>query len=224
MPSERDLKRLADMVNRMGAVLTDLSATETAAVHALPGARMPTEPTPHPQAAAPEPTTNAVIEPQASAAAAAVEPAEPQPVARPTHLPRAVCMVGLAPATVPGLVEGLRERGYDVREFAEATALLDFLAHAIPGALLVDARKLRVMARVAVQYAGMGLGGDRMPAVLAVSPDGDLGHRLLAMRAGAAALFSAPVDSLRVIGTAFGQVATAGELIAALAPAVQRRA
>jgi EAL domain-containing protein (putative c-di-GMP-specific phosphodiesterase class I)/DNA-binding response OmpR family regulator len=200
VPSERDLKRLADMVNRMGAVLTDLSATEIAAVHALPGARMPTEPTPHPQAAAPEPTPNAVIEPHASAAAATAETAEPQPVGRPTHLPRAVCMVGLAPATVPGLVEGLRERGYDVREFAEATALLDFLAHAIPGALLVDARKLRVMARVAVQYAGMGLGGDRMPAVLAVSPDGDLGHRLLAMRAGAAALFSAPVDSLRVIG------------------------
>ncbi|HSM99479.1 MAG TPA: EAL domain-containing protein, partial [Rudaea sp.] len=95
---------------------------------------------------------------------------------------------------------GLRERGYDVREFAEPSTLPDFLAHAIPGALLVDARKLRIMARVAVQYAELGLSGERMPAVLAVSPDGDLGHRLLAMRAGAAALFSAPVDSLRVIG------------------------
>jgi EAL domain-containing protein (putative c-di-GMP-specific phosphodiesterase class I)/DNA-binding response OmpR family regulator len=199
-PNRKAMDRLAEMVNRMGAVLTDLSATETAAVHALPGARAPAEPAPQPEATALESTANAAIEPQASAAGEASEPVEAEPAARPTHLPRAVCLVGIVPATVPGLAEGLRERGYDVREFAEPSALLDFLAHAIPGALLVDARKLRVMARVAVQYAGMGLGGERLPAVLAISPDGDLGHRLLAMRAGAAALFSAPVDSLRVIG------------------------
>ena len=200
VPNARDLVRLADMVNRMGAVLTDLSATETAAVHALPGARVPAEPEPQLVVAVPGPTPSVVTEPQASVAAESTQAAEPRSTARPTHLPRAVCLVGIAPATVPGLVEGLRERGYDVREFAEPSTLPDFLAHAIPGALLVDARKLRIMARVAVQYAELGLSGERMPAVLAVSPDGDLGHRLLAMRAGAAALFSAPVDSLRVIG------------------------
>jgi len=200
VPNERDLGRLADMVNRMGAVLTDLSATETAAVHALPGARAAVEPVAQPEAATPDPAPHAVIEPQASASVETMEPTGPEPAARPTHLPRAVCLVGIAPTVVPGLVEGLRERGYDVREFPEPAALLDFLAHALPGALLVDARKLRIMARVAVQYASMGLSGERMPAVLALSPDGDLGHRLLAMRAGAAALFSAPVDSLRVIG------------------------
>ncbi|MDE1885562.1 MAG: EAL domain-containing protein [Xanthomonadaceae bacterium] len=197
-PNAKALGKLAEMVNRLGAVLTDLSATETAAVHALPGARAPVEPVPSPAAAEPEPPAHAETGTPASAAVASEDPAEPS--TRPTHLPRAVCLIGIAAATVPGLAEGLRERGYDVREFDEAPALLDFLAHAIPGALLVDARKLRVMARVAVQYAGMGLTGERMPAVLAVSPDGDLGHRLLAMRAGAAALFSAPVDSLRVIG------------------------
>ena len=200
VPNERDLGRLADMVNRMGAVLTDLSATEIAAVHALPGARVSAEPVAQPEAAALDPAPHAVIQTQATAAAEAMEPTDPEPTARPTHLPRAVCLVGTAPTAVPGLVEGLRERGYDVREFAEPSVLLDFLAHAIPGALLVDARKLRVMARVAVQYASMGLSAERMPAMLAVSPDGDIGHRLLAMRAGAAALFSAPVDSLRVIG------------------------
>ena len=203
VPNERDLARLADMVNRMGAVLTDLSATETAAVHALPTARAPNTESPvsvdldvgaKPVDAAPAaaeiPTTSPVTESAPTTSAAA----------RPTQLPRTVCLVGIAPATVPGLVAGLRERGYDVREFAEPSSLLDFLAHAVPGALLLDARKLRIMSRVAVQYAGMGLSGERLPAVLAVSADGDLGHRLLAMRAGAAALFSAPVDSLRVIG------------------------
>lgn len=198
-PNAKALDQLAGMVNRLGAILTDLSATETAAVHALPAARAPAaEPAAPPGAVEPEPP-HAETQPP-SALIQAQEPVEPEPVARPTHLPRAVCLVGIAAATVPGLIEGLRERGYDVREFTEAAALLDFLAHAIPGALLVDARKLRIMTRVAVQYAGMGLSGERMPAVLAVSPDGDLGHRLLAMRAGAAALFAAPVDSLRVIG------------------------
>jgi EAL domain-containing protein (putative c-di-GMP-specific phosphodiesterase class I)/DNA-binding response OmpR family regulator len=108
--------------------------------------------------------------------------------------------VGIAADTVPGLTEGLGERGYDVREFVDGEALLGFLGHAIPGALLLDARKLRVVARIAQLYAGMGLKEERMPAVIAISRDGDLGHRLLAMRAGASALFSAPVDSLRVIG------------------------
>ena len=38
-PNARDLDKLADMVNRLGAVLTDLSDTATAAVHSLPSAR-----------------------------------------------------------------------------------------------------------------------------------------------------------------------------------------
>ncbi|MGH8041491.1 MAG: EAL domain-containing protein [Rudaea sp.] len=206
-PNPKDMNRLAEMVNRMGAVLTDLSATETAEVHALPAARL--QPGPGLAAATsatgePEPLVPRVVQaapagvPQESVTIESSTPADAS--VRPTPLPRTVCLAGLAPASVPGLAAGLRERGYDVREFADTASLLEFLAHAIPGALLLDARKLRIMARAAVQYAGMGLSGERMPAVLAISPDGDLGHRLLAMRAGAAALFSTPVDSLRVIG------------------------
>ncbi|MBS0556639.1 MAG: EAL domain-containing protein [Proteobacteria bacterium] len=188
-PNARDLQRLADMVNRLGAVLTDLSATQTAAVHPLPGSRAPEPAVPEREA-----STQAAIAIEPSAASAA------HATPRPTPLPRAVCLVGLDPAAVPGLADGLRERGYDVREFEHGQALLDFLGHAIPGALIVDARLLRMMARMAVLYAGLGVSGERLPTVLAVSPNGDLGHRLLAMRAGATALFGAPVDSLRVIG------------------------
>lgn len=207
VPNERDLARLADMVNRLGAVLTDLSATETAAVHALPSAHVQAESparvddTGMPGAPTPKQADAGVDAADAAHAATDAE-APPAAAAEPriTRLPRTICITGIAADAVPGLAAGLRERGYDAREFADPTVLLDFLAHAIPGALILDARKLRIMARVSVQYAGMGLGGERLPAVLAISPDGDLGHRLLAMRAGAAALFSAPIDCLRVIG------------------------
>lgn len=225
LPNERNLARLADMVNRLGNVLTDLSATATAAVHTLPNARiLPATP---PVVAAPKPEPKAEkaevaaapaparVVPTTAEVRAAAEPLpeppkSPEPAAdaapppsqavRPTRLPRAVCLVGLAPTSVPGLAAGLIERGYDVREFADGEALLSFLGHAIPGALLLDARKLRIMARVGVLYTQLGLGDERLPAVVAISADGDLGHRLLAMRAGASALFSTPVDSLRVVG------------------------
>lgn len=232
VPAQKDLARLADMVNRLGFVLTDLSATATAEVHALPTARAAAE---IPQPAVVEPAAPEAVEPalpavtpsaietpppvdafdaiadeifnpasstEAPAAppAPAEEPNAPAAPAamRPTPLPRAVCVVGIAAGTVPGLAAGLGERGYDVREFPDDDTLLRFLAHAIPGALLLDTRKLRVIPRIAQQYANLGLTSERMPAVIAISPDGDLGHRLLAMRAGASALFSAPVDSLRV--------------------------
>jgi PleD family two-component response regulator len=226
VPAPKDLTKLADMVNRLGFVLTDLSATATAAVHALPSARAAPEipsvvvSQPETPAAEPaavdaqaqstalqteplgEPTIAAEIASAPQVAPPAREPEAPAPrtSARPTRLPRAVCVVGIATATVPGLAEGLSERGYDVREFADDESLLTFLAHAVPGALLVDVRKLRLTARIAQLYANLGLREERLPAVIAVSSDGDLGHRLLAMRAGANALFSAPVDSLRVIG------------------------
>ncbi len=233
VPNERDLNRLADMVNRLGSVLTDLSATATADVHALPNMRIlpaapQTQPPPSEEARPdiPEPLQpmtqlDRIDLTPAEMQLAEVQPADAPPAdaqevaalpesgnavaefsqaARPTRLPRAVCLVGLAPNSVPGLAAGLSERGYDVREFADGEALLNFLGHAIPGALLLDARKLRIMARVGVLYSQLGLNEERLPAVVAISQDGDLGHRLLAMRAGASALFSTPIDSLRVVG------------------------
>lgn len=213
MPNERDLARLADMVNRLGAVLTDLSDTATAQIHPLRGTRADSDHENDDSAAEGGMTDAGTLDPENPDPAAPTQDASAstqlhapsssvaiRPDARPTHLPRAVCMVGFNAEVAPGLISGLRERGYDPREFVDADALLDFLAHAIPGALLLDARKLRIMSRIAVLYSQQGLGDERLPAVIAISPDGDLGHRLLAMRCGAAALFSAPLDSLRVIG------------------------
>ncbi|MEP6484501.1 MAG: EAL domain-containing protein [Rudaea sp.] len=217
-PNERDLDKLANMVNRLGAVLTDLSETATAAVHSLPIGRS------HPQAMpvhhAEPPIESPPLDVQPADEFEAIElstatlhtadqtpaifveplpPPAPIENARPTRLPRAVCVLGLGVNAVPGLRASLIERGYDVREFTEQETLLGFLGNAVPGALLVDARKLRVMSRIAVMYTAKNFADERMPALIAISPDGDLGHRLLAMRAGASALFGAPVDSLRVV-------------------------
>jgi len=186
-------------------VLTGLSATATADVHTLPHARnaAPVAPAAGELVpATPEPSPAPALLPAGGDVPAAPARAPDEEV-RPTPLPRAVCLVGLAANSVPGLAAGLAERGYDVREFADGESLLSFLAHAVPGALLLDARKLRIMSRVSVLYGQVGITGDRIPAVIAISPDGDLGHRLLAMRAGASALFSTPVDSLRVVGKVY---------------------
>ncbi len=234
-PSARDLERLADMVNRLGAVLSDLSDTATAAVHSLPAHRAAanaSRTTPEPEFVPPEaplpekveatepgeswlsneldlseadlapaaPVDEIVLQTGAEAIAPPTVIAQP-PIeqTRPVRLPRTVCLVGLGTSSVPGLRASLIERGYDVREFPDGEKLIDFLGHAVPGALLVDARKLRVMSRVGVLFNGANFIDERMPALIAISPDGDLGHRLLAMRAGASALFGAPVDSLRVV-------------------------
>jgi diguanylate cyclase (GGDEF)-like protein len=234
-PNARDLDKLADMVNRLGAVLTDLSDTATAAVHSLPSARAANPPinpardsieeithaevaepvvqesnvTSHPDVAIPEVVPEEISSentPEIILSTATLDDASPAPSpappesVKPTRLPRAVCVLGLGANSVPGLKASLIERGYDVREFAESEALVGFLTHAVPGALLVDARKLRVMARIAVLFNSPNFSDERLPALIAISPDGDLGHRLLAMRAGASALFGAPVDSLRVVG------------------------
>ncbi|HEX4479907.1 MAG TPA: EAL domain-containing protein [Rudaea sp.] len=295
IPSPRNLANLADMVNRLGAVLTDLSATATAAVHTLPS-RSPPQPLPiqetrsnvaaitrdgevmastqanavplepsEPPSDDIEENTEIVLESapldeaplermdEVEVVARAEEPAFEQPAqiaapitlelapvdepntapeiiraapeiaesvttlmrafapptpmtsaptekTRPTRLPRAVCILGLGASAVPGLRASLGERGYDVREFAEGEQLVDFMTHVVPGALLVDARKLRVMSRINVLFNAESFADERMPALIAISSDGDLGHRLLAMRAGASAMFGAPVDSMRVVG------------------------
>ncbi len=210
IPNECDLARLADMVNALDVVLTNLSDTETADIHSLPRARAETKsqaPTPTAQVERPIQGTSSSAQPPvvgatatdqnfASVSTEGGDAGVSNAVGAPVRLPRAVCLVGLDSHLVPGLAVALSERGYDVREFSHGEALLDFLKHATPGALILEARKLHVMTRILMTHGNQGETG---PALIVISPDGDLGHRLLAMRAGASALFGAPVDSLRVI-------------------------
>lgn len=251
VPNTRDLRRLAEMVEALGADLTDLSATTKAAVHTLPSARIsaeipivrPAQTAPAPVIAMPEappaaekppaqidnfipPTSEPRpdrtpvalpdmpgLESLAAIATAAQERPMPAPAAlkplAPTEplstgdglmrLPRTIALHGIDDSVAPGLLSALRERGFDTRVTIQPDELLTFLENAIPGALILDARKLRVYGRVRAIYDKLAADGEALPSLIVVSPDADLGHRLLAMRAGAAGFFQAPVDSLRVL-------------------------
>lgn len=237
-PNARDLARLADMVQALGADLTELSATETAAVHTLPSRISGEIPIVRPSrvsgeipvvkssrvsaeipvvrssrvsaeipvvAPAPEPAPAAAAETPAPVRPAEAKPPRtsaddlPVPAENLMRLPRTIALFGVDDTTAPGLVAALGERGFDARTHADAQSLLEFLAGAVPGALVFDARKLRVFGRVRALYEQLAHAGDMLPSLVVLAPDNDLGHRLLAMRAGAAAFFQAPVDSLRVL-------------------------
>ena len=239
LPNARDLKRLAEMVEALGADLTDLSATTKAAVHTLPSARISAEipvvrpsqtastvPAPAPvvqmaKPAIPEPTpvaekpapavTAEATPPQTTTGAAADVPmptllrslASSEPLTSGgdslMRLPRTIALYGIDDSVAPGLLSALRERGFDTRNTSQPEDLLNFLKNAIPGALILDARKLRIYGRVRAIYDKLVADGEALPSLIVVSPDADLGHRLLAMRAGAAGFFQSPVDSLRVL-------------------------
>lgn len=261
VPNARDLQRLAEMVEALGADLTDLSATTKAAVHTLPSARIsaeipvvrsavpaattapapPTQPAPAAAGAAENPAVtppapaipvveaeiaakrNAALEAKPDApsrpapsqqAAAALLDESPTDVGLPPRqtasamltsadtlmrLPRTIALHSIDDSIAPGLLSALRERGFDTRVTTQPDDLLTFLENAIPGALILDARKLRIYGRVRAIYDKLAAEGEALPSLIVVSPDADLGHRLLAMRAGAAGFFQAPVDSLRVL-------------------------
>lgn len=238
LPNARDLKRLAEMVEALGADLTDLSATTKAAVHTLPSARISAEipivrpsqatstapapapvvqmakppiPEPTPAAEKPVPAVAAEATPPRTSTGTAdapmpallrsLTPSEPLTSGGDSlmRLPRTIALYGIDDSVAPGLLSALRERGFDTRNASQPEDLLNFLENAIPGALILDARKLRIYGRVRAIYDKLVADGEALPSLIVVSPDADLGHRLLAMRAGAAGFFQAPVDSLRVL-------------------------
>ena len=180
VPNESSLENLASMVNTLGSALSRLSGSTTADVRSLHGELV-----------------------EAVGAEAADFPLEDDAVPAnqdPTWLPRATCLLGETVRAAPGLASALRERDYQVNEFEDIEGLLEFLAVARPAALLLDTRALSQLGRI---RARLDEGNQNVlraqPALLVFSPRGDLGDRLLAMRAGAAGLFSLPFDSLRVI-------------------------
>lgn len=172
VPNEHALEQLAGMVNALGEALSELSGSVSAEVRSLH--REPND------------------EPIAPLQQAAT-------VSAPSQQPRSVCLLGETVRSVPALMSALRERGYQAHEFADIDALHLYLNVAVPGGLLLDARMLRHLGSIRARLAGKNGDVQAMPPLLVVSPSGDLGDRLLAMRAGAAALFSAPLDSLRMI-------------------------
>ncbi len=139
--------------------------------------------------AAPAPPAAAVL-PLASAAACPGRPAE----ARST-----ICILGIGESTIAGLGEMLAERGYQVRHFADVDGLTDYLRQARPGALIIDALRLRGLPRVRDALGEHAPGAALGPVLIVTCTSRDLSQRLLAMRGGAAAFFSAPLDAYRIV-------------------------
>ena len=123
----------------------------------------------------------------------------------PTPPPRAqeargtVCVFGVSDALCPGLSGSLAEHGYSVRHFAEIEGLLGWLRQARPGVLMIDAPRLRNLPQLIAALGDAAPATLLGPALIVLSTAADLTHRLLAMRAGAAAYFGAPLDSYRIV-------------------------
>jgi DNA-binding response OmpR family regulator/EAL domain-containing protein (putative c-di-GMP-specific phosphodiesterase class I) len=105
-----------------------------------------------------------------------------------------LCLLGVGDKLAPGLQSALGERGYDIKHFGDAIGLREFLNLTVPGAVVMTAQQLRALPALIARWRD----APSPPAVVVLSPDRDLTHRLLALRAGAAAFFATPLDSYRI--------------------------
>ena len=105
-----------------------------------------------------------------------------------------LCLLGVGDKLAPGLQSALGERGYDLKLFGDAIGLREFLNITVPGAVVMTAQQLRALPALIARWRD----APSPPAVVVLSPDRDLTHRLLALRAGAAAFFATPLDSYRI--------------------------
>lgn len=118
---------------------------------------------------------------------------------QPADARNAVCLLDVTDALAPGLTASLTERGYQVRHFAETGDLEAYLEGARPGVLILNAPRLRALPRLVAKLGEAQIGTAMGPALIVLSGNRDLTHRLLAMRAGATAFFGAPLDSYKIV-------------------------
>ena len=110
-----------------------------------------------------------------------------------------VCFLGVDESVVPGIVTALAERGFEAATFKDATDLVADLGRARPGALVLEAVRLRALPRINQALGKHPIGSPDGPALVVLSARRDLTERLLAMRAGATAFFQAPLDAYRIV-------------------------
>ncbi len=107
----------------------------------------------------------------------------------------AICLIGINESLAPGLCATLVERGYEIAEFARASAAHGYLRTTSPGAVVMMAAQLRALPSLQALWSQ----ANTTPALVVLSPNRDLTHRLLSLRANAAAFFAAPLDSYRIV-------------------------
>jgi DNA-binding response OmpR family regulator/EAL domain-containing protein (putative c-di-GMP-specific phosphodiesterase class I) len=114
---------------------------------------------------------------------------------RPQAARNSICLIGVLDSFAPGLAATLTERGYEVTEFAHASAAHAYLRTTAPGAVVMLAPQLRALPSLQALWSQ----ASAPPALVVLSPNRDLTHRLLSLRANAAAFFAAPLDSYRIV-------------------------
>ncbi|MBP6692030.1 MAG: EAL domain-containing protein [Xanthomonadales bacterium] len=123
----------------------------------------------------------------------------PAAAPRPSEARNTVCVLDLGDAAIPGLADALAERGFLVQHFADTESLAQWLRESRPAALVLDALRLRALPRLGDSLGEAAPGSPLGPALIVLSNGRDLTHRLLAMRAGAAAFFAPPLDGYRIV-------------------------
>jgi DNA-binding response OmpR family regulator/EAL domain-containing protein (putative c-di-GMP-specific phosphodiesterase class I) len=114
--------------------------------------------------------------------------------ARPQSARNSICLIGVLDSLAPGLAATLTERGYEVAEFARASSAHNYLRNTAPGAVVMLAPQLRALPSLQALWSQ----ASSPPALVVLSPNRDLTHRLLSLRANAAAFYAAPLDSYRI--------------------------
>lgn len=117
------------------------------------------------------------------------------PRQRPQAARNSICLIGVLDAFAPGLAATLTERGYEVTEFPVASAAHGYLRSTAPGAVVMLAPQLRALPSLQALWTK----ASAPPSLVVLSPNRDLTHRLLSLRANAAAFFAAPLDSYRIV-------------------------
>ncbi len=117
------------------------------------------------------------------------------PRQRPQTARNSICLIGVLDSFAPGLAATLTERGYEVAEFARASAAHAYLRSTAPGAVVMLAPQLRALPSLQALWSQ----ASAPPALVVLSHNRDLTHRLLSLRANAAAFFAAPLDSYRIV-------------------------
>lgn len=206
-PTPPQWRRLETLANLLRATFPKVSEGAANAAANVGATSVATAPAPEPEPEPPAPVSEAVptpepappvAEPPAPTASVA-QLADHARIERPATQRTRVCFLGIDEQIVPGIVAALAERGFEAATFRDATDLVSDLTRAKPGALVIEALRLRALQRINQALGKTPIGSPDGPALVVLSARRDLTERLLAMRAGATAFFQAPLDAYRIV-------------------------
>lgn len=114
--------------------------------------------------------------------------------------PERVLLLGIDDSQVPGIEAALRERGWQAHVLESAAQLKRELIRALPGAVLIEAGQLPLIADALGLLHADNLGAARDAQLLVLVTEVDPALELLAARSGARQVLKPPFDALAIVG------------------------